>query len=448
MVVLVGVRLRLAGLEVGVLAALLALVSWTLLSAIWSADPSQSVREAERALLYLVALAVVLALAREGAVGLLLGGVLLAAVGVSGVALVRYLFFSGHVLPDRFEGYLLYRPVGYANALGLLAAIGLLLAVGLAVHGQDGYLRVGCAAALVPLLTALCLTSSRGSWLALAAALVALLAFENERLRTLAVLVALAPGPLLALWLSWHAHLHDHTPRFQAHTAERLGLTIVLLTAVTAALAQPAFALANRVAGSRHGKAAVAALVALAVIGSCAALLLRAGNSGASFDLSRGDRSAYWHVGWQEWQAHPFLGGGAGTFAHYWQLQPTSNGAQDAHSLYLETLAELGLPGLALLLTALGIPLVAAFKARHHQLVPTALAAYLAYLIHAGLDWDWEMPIVTISALTCGAALLLAARGRSQAVITVQTRAWMLAPVAAVLSITVAELVANGSISY
>jgi hypothetical protein len=35
----------------------------------------------------------------------------------------------------------------------------------------------------------------------------------------------------------------------------------------------------------------------------------------------------------------------------------------------------------------------------------------VAYLVHAGIDWDWEMPAVTVAALACGVALLLAARG-------------------------------------
>jgi hypothetical protein len=39
------------------------------------------------------------------------------------------------------------------------------------------------------------------------------------------------------------------------------------------------------------------------------------------------------------------------------------------------------------------------------------LGAYVAFLVHAGVDWDWEMTAVTMAALACGVALLLAARG-------------------------------------
>jgi tetratricopeptide (TPR) repeat protein len=88
--------------------------------------------------------------------------------------------------------------------------------------------------------------------------------------------------------------------------------------------------------------------------------------------------------------------------------------ARDAHSLYLETLAELGVVGLALLMVALAAPLVAAVKGRRHALVPVAFGAYVAYLVHAGLDWDWEMPAVTLAALFCGCAILAAARRQGQ----------------------------------
>ena len=54
---------------------------------------------------------------------------------------------------------------------------------------------------------------------------------------------------------------------------------------------------------------------------------------------------------------------------------------------------------------------MAVAAARRHRLAPAALGAYTAFLVHAGIDWDWEMPAVTLAALVCGAALLLAAHG-------------------------------------
>ena len=79
---------------------------------------------------------------------------------------------------------------------------------------------------------------------------------------------------------------------------------------------------------------------------------------------------------------------------------------RDAHSLYLEILAELGPIGLALLVAALVLPLVALWRVRAWAPAATPAAAYLAWLVHAGIDWDWEVPVTTLVALACAAVLL------------------------------------------
>jgi O-antigen ligase len=80
----------------------------------------------------------------------------------------------------------------------------------------------------------------------------------------------------------------------------------------------------------------------------------------------------------------------------------------DAHSLYLETLAELGVIGFAFLLAFMAG--TAAAVVRLYRVAPgpaTALAGGLAaWAVHAGLDWDWEMPAVTLPALMLGAAAI------------------------------------------
>jgi len=84
--------------------------------------------------------------------------------------------------------------------------------------------------------------------------------------------------------------------------------------------------------------------------------------------------------------------------------------ALNAHSLYLETLGEVGIAGSVLLGAALAPPLVAGARARRDPLALAALAAYAAWLVHAALDWDWELPAVTLAALACAGAVLVAAR--------------------------------------
>ena len=38
-----------------------------------------------------------------------------------------------------------------------------------------------------------------------------------------------------------------------------------------------------------------------------------------------------------------------------------------------------------------------------------AAGGFAAYLVHTGLDWDWEMPAVTLTGLLCGVGLLAVA---------------------------------------
>jgi tetratricopeptide (TPR) repeat protein len=126
-------------------------------------------------------------------------------------------------------------------------------------------------------------------------------------------------------------------------------------------------------------------------------------------NVSGSGRADYWRVAWDMSREAPLLGSGAGSFeAHWLRDRPPSFAfdVRDAHNLYLETLAEVGLVGLALLVLTLALPLVGLARARHRALVPAAGGAYVAFLAHAAVDWDWEIPAVTVPALMCGTALV------------------------------------------
>ena len=124
-----------------------------------------------------------------------------------------------------------------------------------------------------------------------------------------------------------------------------------------------------------------------------------------------GDRPSYWLAAWDDIRAHPLLGSGAGSFQRVWLEHRTEPVAVlNAHSLYVETLAELGPLGLATLTVALAVPLAAAVRARRSPIVAALFAGYAVFLAHAALDWDWQLPAVTLSGLLCAAGLLVAAR--------------------------------------
>jgi hypothetical protein len=124
------------------------------------------------------------------------------------------------------------------------------------------------------------------------------------------------------------------------------------------------------------------------------------------------------------------LGSGLGSYERYWtEYRPTDFKVRNVHNLYLETLAELGPVGLGLLVVALCAPLVAAFAARRRSLAAVAAGAYVAFLAHAAVDWDWQMPAVTLAALFCAASLLVAARADLSLALT-QRPVWRIPAVA------------------
>jgi O-antigen ligase len=116
-----------------------------------------------------------------------------------------------------------------------------------------------------------------------------------------------------------------------------------------------------------------------------------------------GDRTSYWSTARAVVPRHVVAGSGAGTFAEvYSSARPEGPSARNAHSLYLETLDETGIVGLVLLLATLALPLVAGF-ARGPATAP-AVGGYVVFLLHAGVDWDWTMPVVAVAALALAAS--------------------------------------------
>ena len=105
------------------------------------------------------------------------------------------------------------------------------------------------------------------------------------------------------------------------------------------------------------------------------------------------------------------LGEGAGTFENSW-AQYRSDGnyfVVNAHSLYLENLDELGIVGFVLLVAAMLLIFVATLaRARgpDRPIYAAVFAVMLAWAIHAGVDWDWQMPVVTIVFFSLGGFVL------------------------------------------
>jgi len=403
----------------------------------WAPGRAQPILEAQRTLVYVSALLALLLLAGRSSVEPLLAGT------SAGITLLCAYGLGTRLFPERLgifdpaSGYRLSEPIGYWNGLGLLAAVGAVLAASFAANASARAWRALAGAGLVVLLPTLYFTFSRGAWLALAAGLAAAIALEARRLRLIALWLALAPAPAVAVWLaSRESSLRrDDTALAQASRAGHhlalvfLGLAAAAAaTALAAAFVEPRLRVRPRARGTYAVALLVAAAVGLSLVlvryGGPDTLAQRAYDAfnapppSTSDDLnsrlasfSGSWRSNMWRVAWHDYEAHPWLGSGAGSYDRYWDRnRDIAYSVRDAHSLYLETLAELGPLGLALLVAALGIPLVAAFRSRRSPLVPAAFGAYVAYLLHAGVDWDWELAGVTVAALLVAGALVLAGR--------------------------------------
>jgi O-antigen ligase len=123
------------------------------------------------------------------------------------------------------------------------------------------------------------------------------------------------------------------------------------------------------------------------------------------------NRDALWGVALDAFAEHPVTGVGTSSFAVEWLRERDEvDRALDAHSLYVETLAELGLVGallLALFLAAAAAGVAGAVRAGPRDpVVVAATAVVVAFFVHAAFDWDWESPALAITALVLLAALL------------------------------------------
>jgi tetratricopeptide (TPR) repeat protein len=429
----------LSRLELVTIGALFALTGWVALSALWTDSLPSTVLEVERDVLYPVCVLAAAAAFGRNSSRRLLGAVCVAITLVSWYGLATRLFPDRVGTFDPISGYRLLRPIGYWNALGLYAAMGVLLALAFATRGRHLITRLLAASSIVLLATTLYFTYSRGAWIALGIGLGVAIALDTRRLQLITTALVLAPAPTVAVLVASRLRGLTHTDSAltsATHDGHRLALLLVALAAAAAALRWAQDRIETGVSVGPRIRRAYAAALILALAAALSLVVARYGSpeaiarkgwdqftalapkSGGTnlnarlFSLSSSGRTILWHHAWRDAQAHPVLGSGAGTYeVWYLRHRTDSSKVRDAHSLYAEVLAEVGPIGLALLLVALLTPLVAAVRARRQPLTAIAAGAYVAFVVHAGVDWDWELTAVTLAGLLCGVALLIGARG-------------------------------------
>jgi len=436
---------RPTGLAWAALGLFAAFVAWTALSLGWTESVERTAADLARVAGYLGVFAfAVLAVGRLGA-RRLAGAV---AAGIALVALVGLLsrfhpaWFPGATQTARFLGSdreRLAYPIHYWNAVAALIAIGLPLLLQAAADARSVVLRAAAAAALPALALTVFYTLSRGGTAAVLVAVAAYLAFCPDRLAKLpALLVAALGGAILILAAEGRDALQHG---LVGPTAESQGDSMLALTLVVCGLAgaaQAAIALASRRV-ARPAWTRPDRRRSLIAVGVAAAVLLvlavglgapgRAsdawaefkekdspGHGAARFGSAAGQsRYQLWSAAVHENASRPLTGTGSGTFEYWWARNAdVDETVRDTHSLYLQTLGELGIVGLALLVGLMlailiggGFAALAAAPAERGPLA-AALGGCVAFFVAAIADWMWQIPALAVAMLLLAAALVSA----------------------------------------
>jgi hypothetical protein len=436
-------------------ACLAALGGFTALSMIWANSAGLAFTEVVRVAGYLgLFVLIVLVSARTGPRPWLIGLAVGLVIVVAGSLASRFdpsLF--GGADRDIFafipfaHGRLSY-PVGYWNGLGACLALGLVL---LGWLGAEAPTRLGRAAAtgVLPAFgLAMYLTSSRGGVAAAVVGGIALLALSRGWLQQLGGFALGGIGAVALVLIA--AQENDLTNALTTHTAFVQGRELALATFVCILLVGAARYVVDGRLARLHASVKVVRW-GLAVLVAAGLIVLAVSNpverirdfsnandvgTGPSlgaqhFTATSGTgRYQFWGEAIDAFESKPVWGVGAGNYQLWWNAHPRlSVSTLDAHSLYLQTLAELGIVGLLLLLGFLGVVLVAGLRraiaaratSRWGDAIATAFALFLAGLVSAALDWTWQLPaafapVILAAALLTGPATApepVAAEGRA-----------------------------------
>lgn len=381
---------------------LLAFAALSALSVVWSVQPDASWQNAGLMFAYSAVFGAAVALARAAPARwpAVLGGVILAAVIVCGYALLTKVF------PARLDAHDIYArlqaPYGYWNATGLMAAIGVIGCMWLGAR-RAGHALLSALAypAIGLLLLTLMLAYSRGALFALALGLVLWFCIVPLRLRGAAVLLtgAACAGLVVAWDFSRTALSTDSIGLHARVVAGRQLGVLVLAMLIVLAIAGVAirFSTDRRTGGGFSGFSAQTRRTAGAVLLSILALVVLAfagafatSHRGFTGSISHGFhsltnphaavppntpgrltaigsvRARYWNEALKVFQAHPALGSGARSYGTARLRYRTEDlEANDAHGFVVQTLADLGLIGLAIVLALLAVWLAAAGRATH-----------------------------------------------------------------------------------
>jgi hypothetical protein len=414
---------------------LTAFAAWTALSLSWTESSERTATELARVTTYLGIFALALAVQGRGRWRHLLGGITTGVAIVCGIAVLSRLEpnWFPHENPGRFlPGIEITRrlayPLNYSSGLGAFAAIGLPLLLAATSSARALLIQAVAAAALPVVALTLWLTSSSLSLPAAAIAVVAFLILAPDRLPKLATVAVAGGASGVLFWAEEQREALDRgiaTPAARSEGDEML--VILLVACAVVGLVQIGIGLAARserrpdwlrVSPRATGLSFAIAVVALIIVGVAAGGPGRLSDEWETFkeregaeagekrssqllDFSGSGRYQFWEAAVDANETDPLVGIGPGTW-EYWWAEHGSYAApvRDAHSLYIETLAELGIVGLVLIgsfsLAVLLISTVRCVRAppEIRVAVAAATAGCAAFVATAAVDWTWELGVL------------------------------------------------------
>jgi hypothetical protein len=418
---------------------------WTLLSAHWSHSPGRSLVAFDRVLLYLAVLTLFACVPRTEARfrwllrGLLVAGSAVALIGLTSRLLPGWWPTTTGLVNDRLS-----YPITYWNTFGLLGGMVCILAVHHASDEREPPAMRICGAALLPFLGAtLLLTFSRGAILVTVVGIVTYLIVARPY-GLPGGLLAVVPTTAIAIAQTYSAKLiHEGTPLTPAAIAEGRHLAAVLCACAIAATIVRALTLLvdGGVTGLFSSSPDFRRTARMVAIGAGAVLLIGfsigggpsaierqyhsffantreappvvEGQRNRLLEINNDGRLPMWEVARRAYQQDPLKGTGAGTFQLRWERHRNFGPLRlYTYSLYLESLAELGLVGISLLGGSLVVILAAiawCFRDPGRSVYAAGFALVFAWTLHASIDIDWQSPAVSVPVFAV-AGLALARR--------------------------------------
>ena len=405
-------------------------VCWSYLSILWAQSPGTALQGSNRALLYLLVFALMLAIPWTSKAALIALLVFVVGIGATAAVLLLHLAIAGNVAP-LFVGGRLAAPTGYINATAALMMMGALPSIVFASR-RELPAPPPRAVAGVRDRRASARAQRPEPRLAVHAAVGG---DRRDRARPWSAARhrggGAAAGRDRDRRSTAAAHVPGRAQRSRCPTSPTMRLPLRCSSALPCSSSERSSpgltGHTRRGPLSRGASGAIGVMLATAAVaaGLAVGLIVSHDHPGryvsqqwhgfahqevtptsSHFTDVGSGRYDFWRVSLDAFKAHPVGGLGMDNFADYYS--PRSRSGENPswpHSLELRLLAMTGIVGTVLFAGFIVLAFVAAIKARrrgpplHRVIVAAAMLPVIEWLIHGSVDWFWEMPALSGPAL-------------------------------------------------